>query len=229
MTGCWCPLGLLTSLPAEDETAIDILLIGDSTVTDAAGWGKAFADRCRETATVHNLAVGGRSSRSWHDEQRLPAALALKPDIVIVQFGHNDQPGKGRERETDPATTYREFLRLYVTAFREIGAKAILVSSVTRRTFDTQGKIASSLTPWAEATGAVALEMGVPFIDLHSTSIALHNEMGPDASMGFNPKPDDRTHFNEIGARAVADLIIRDLQTLSPELAQHLRQAPTGP
>jgi lysophospholipase L1-like esterase len=215
---------LSATLPAQ-ETTIDIVLIGDSTVTDKSGWGKTFALRFDDRVTVHNLAVGGRSAKSWHDEQRLPAALDLKPDFVFIQFGHNGQPGKGPERETDPATTYRDFLRLYVTASRDVGAQPILVSSVTRRTFDAQGTINSSLTPWAAAAGAVAAEMGVPFIDLHTASVSLHNRMGVEASMRFNPKENDVTHFNEIGAQAIADLIIGDVRTLSPVLAGYLRRA----
>jgi hypothetical protein len=120
-------LSLFTPSTAEEAT-IDIVLIGDSTVTDDAGWGKAFAGRFLDTVTVHNLAVGGRSAKSWYDEKRLPAALALKPDFAFIQFGHNGQPGKGPERETDPATTYRDFLRLYVTALRETGTQPVLVS-----------------------------------------------------------------------------------------------------
>jgi lysophospholipase L1-like esterase len=67
-----------------------IALIGDSTVTDTSGWGKAFADRFGGEVTVVNFSVGGRSSRSWHDEQRLPPALAEKPDYVLIQFGHKE-------------------------------------------------------------------------------------------------------------------------------------------
>jgi hypothetical protein len=44
------------------EIALKIALIGDSTVTDAAGWGKAFAGRFEGNVNVINYAVGGRSS-----------------------------------------------------------------------------------------------------------------------------------------------------------------------
>ncbi len=48
-----------------------------------------------------------------------------------------------------------------------------------------------------EAARAVAKELKVPCIDLHAASIALHNQIGPEASMTFNPKVDDTTHFNK--------------------------------
>lgn len=204
--------------------AVKIALIGDSTVTDGAGWGKTFADRFTDGVKVFNFAAGGRSSKSWHHEKRLPAALAVKPDYVLIQFGHNDQPGKGPDRETDPATTYRDFLRLYVTAFREAGAQPVIVSSVTRRTFGKDNKIASTLTPYAEAAKALAAEMKAPFIDLHTLSVEHHNRIGPEASMAYNPKKDDITHFNTKGAQAIAELILQQLQIAAPNLSAYIKK-----
>ena len=200
-----------------------IALIGDSTVTDTSGWGKAFAERFSSEVKVLNFAAGGRSSRSWHDEKRLPPVLAEKPDYVLIQFGHNDQPGKGPERETDPATSYRRYLRLYVDELRKVGARPILLSSVVRRIFDENGKIKSTLGPWAEAARAVAAERNAPFIDLHTASQELHNRMGPEASMTFNLAEGDTSHFNRKGAEAIADLIVARLGDAAPELADCLK------
>ncbi|MHB8897159.1 MAG: rhamnogalacturonan acetylesterase [Thermoguttaceae bacterium] len=216
-------LPFLTGSSAAQEKPVTVALVGDSTVTDDAGWGRAFAARFNDSVTVLNFSAGGRSSKSWYDEKRLPAVLQARPDFVLIQFGHNDQPGKGPERETDPATTYRDYLRIYVTAFREIGATPILVSSVTRRHFDADGKIRSSLAPWAAATKQVAADMKVPFIDLHTASVDYHNRLGPEKSMAFNPKPGDLTHFNAQGAEVVADLVVRQLRQVCPDLARHLK------
>lgn len=219
-------LALVTALAQAEDKRITVALIGDSTVTDQAGWGKAFAGRFDDHVKVVNFAVGGRSSKSWYDEKRLPAVLELKPDYVLIQFGHNGQPGKGPKRETDPKSTYRDYLKIYVNAFRKIGAKPILVSSVTRRRFDENGKIISTLTPWAEAAKAVAREMDVPFIDLHAASVAYHNQIGPEASMALNMKEGDTTHFNEKGAEAIASLIVCEIKKICGELGRHLRSEP---
>ena len=221
-------LAVLATLTGVESAAaqtkeITIALIGDSTVTNAAGWGRAFAERFGPRATVRNFAVGGRSSKSWYDEKRLPAVLEAKPDYVLIQFGHNGQPGKGPQRETDPATSYRDYLKIYINEFRKIGAQPILVSSVTRRTFDEDGKIQSTLTPWAEAAGEVAKEMKVPFVDLHTASVAYHNKIGPEASMAFNPKEGDRSHFNAKGAAVIAELIVAQLKTAVPGLTEYLK------
>lgn len=219
-----------TAAAAPSTNAIlKVALIGDSTVTDSAGWGKAFAGRFGPDVTVKNFAMGGRSSKSWLEENRLPAVLTMKPDYALIQFGHNDQPGKGPTRETDPATTYRDFLRLYVKELRAIGCKPVLASSVTRRMFGADNTIQSSLSPYAEAAQSVARELDVPFIDLHAASVAYHNRIGPEASMAFNPKKDDRTHFNAKGAEAITDLILPELKRSVPDLYRHLKEPAKAP
>ncbi len=217
----------LAADPGPSAATLRVALIGDSTVTDHAGWGKAFAGRFGEEVEVLNFAVSGRSSKSWYDEKRLAQVLEAKPDYVLIQFGHNGQPGKGPERETDPASTYRDYLKLYVEEFRAIGAKPIIVSSVTRRRFDGEGKIRTTLRPWAEAAKAVAEELKVPFVDLHAASVRHHNEIGPKASMTFNLKKGDITHFNQRGGEAISDLVIGELQLVAPDLSAHLK-SPAG-
>jgi len=203
---------------------VKIALIGDSTVTDDSGWGKAFADWFSDEVEVLNFALNGRSSKSWYKENHLPAVLSVKPDYVLIQFGHNDQPGKGFERETDPATSYRDYLKIYIKAFRAIGARPIIVSSVTRRIFDANEKIESTLTPWAGAAQAVCQELNVIFIDLHANSIKYHNQIGATASMTFNLEEGDTTHFNRKGAAAIADLIIRELKVVVRDLDPYMKQ-----
>lgn len=227
----------LAETAGSGDEEIVVALVGDSTVTDTAGWGKAFAGRFGKNVRVINFAQGGRSAKSWLAEDRLPAALEAEPDYVLVQFGHNGQPGKGPERETDPATTYREYLRRYVEEFRGIGAEVILVSSVTRRDFNGEGEIRTlppadgkfgkgvtrPLLPWAEAAAAVAGEMDAPFVDLYRTSVAYHNHIGEEASWTFSPKENDITHFNEAGAEAIANLVVDGLRQSGSGLADHLR------
>jgi pectinesterase len=204
-------------------TSVTVALVGDSTVTDRNGWGKGFAARARTNVTVRNFAAGGRSSKSWYDEGRLPSVLAAQPDYVLVQFGHNDQPGKGPDRETDPATSYRDYLKIYVSACRGIRATPIIISPVTRRTFGECGRIRSTLAPWADGARAVAEASRAPFVDLHALSVQYHNTVGAETSAAFNPKGGDSTHFNQKGADAIADLIVEELSAIVPDLAACFR------
>src|SRR5262245_34570880 len=70
-----------------------IVLVGDSTVTDTGGWGRAFAALLKPGAECVNLARSGSSSKSYYDQGYWRHALAQKPEFILIQFGHNDQPG----------------------------------------------------------------------------------------------------------------------------------------
>ncbi|MDF1810660.1 MAG: GDSL-type esterase/lipase family protein [Verrucomicrobiales bacterium] len=211
-----------------------VALIGDSTVTDSAGWGKAFANHFGDNVVVKNFAMGGRSSKSWLAEDRMQEVRDAMPDYMLIQFGHNGQPGKGPRRETDPATTYREYLKVYIDEARMSGAVPILLSPVTRRDFSESGKIRTDsnldgpgrtrpLKPRADAAKALANELGVSFIDLYQLSVEHHNETGEAVSATYSPKEGDITHFNEAGAVAISGLIVDDLKKVEPNLAVFLK------
>ena len=87
---------------------IRFVLAGDSTVTDDAGWGRAFAELLSDDAECINLAKSGRSSRSYRTEGWWQKCLDAKPRYLLIQFGHNDQPGKGPERESAAETDFRQ-------------------------------------------------------------------------------------------------------------------------
>jgi pectinesterase len=207
-----------------------IVLAGDSTVAEKSGWGPGFKRFVTPDAECINAAIGGRSSKSYRDEHRWEPALALHGDYYLIQFGHNDQPGKGPKRETDAATTFASNMARYVDDVRAIGAQPILVTSLTRRTFDPQhpGKIRSTLTPYVEAVRRVATEKQVPLIDLHARSIALCEELGPEKTRALNPKLEngdlDTTHLAGEGSVVFAKLVAEDLGRVVPRLAPYLRR-----
>ena len=151
-------LSVQTSALAVEENAspkVRFALAGDSTVAENSGWGPAFAKLLAPTAECLNFARGGQSSKSFRDSKNWQKALDSKPNYILIQFGHNDQPGKGPNRETDPKTTYPENLSRFVDEARAIGAEPVLITSMARRTFDN-GKIRHDLEPYAEAVRKVA-------------------------------------------------------------------------
>lgn len=203
-----------------------IALAGDSTVTDKAGWGAAFAKLLVPEAECLNFAASGRSSKSFRDEGRWQKVLASKPAFILIQFGHNDMPGKGPERETDPATTFQENLSRYIDDARAVQAQPILVTSLARRVFEN-GKLRGELRPWADAAAKVAQEKKVPLVDLFARSMALHEKLGQEKSDAFNPPSrsgkTDRTHLNPYGAQIIAQLIAEELRKVAPECARLLK------
>lgn len=236
------------ALPAAEPPlphAPKIVLVGDSTVASTSGWGDAFAKLLAPGVVCENLALGGRSSKSYRDEGHWAKVQAAKPDWVLIQFGHNDQPGKGPLRETDAKTTFRENLARYVEEVRAMGAKPVLVTSLTRRNFNTQGKIAAGelevktpdgrvlkfpeyLGDYVAGTKAVAAELKVPLIDLNARSIEQMNQLGPEAAIAFDaaskdPSKPDKTHLSEKGAEETAKLVADEVRKQVPELAALLK------
>lgn len=174
--------------------ASKIVLVGDSTTAVIGGWGPSFcAYHVTSFAACVNLARGGRSSGNYVTEGSWDIALSeLKtPGFdkvwVLIQFGHNDQPGKPG-RSTDLKTEFPANLRRYVTESRAAGAIPILVTPLTRRMFK-DGKVGNDLEPWAEATRKVAAEMQVPLIDLNAKSAAAVQALGPALANRFAQMP----------------------------------------
>ena len=225
-------LVIVTAMADEPLPRLRIILIGDSTVAsydkpppdrpDLTGWGQVFGEFFGDRVDVVNLAKSGRSSRSFIREGLWKQALASPADFVFIQFGHNDQPGKG-DRTTDPKGDYQDFLRQYIDEARERKMKPVLVTPVARRTF-ANGKIHTSLQPYADAMKTVGREKQVPVVDLHSASLELLGRLGDEVSADFSPSKDDRTHFSRKGAKAIAELVAKSLPETVPELRRYLMQ-----
>ena len=175
-----------------------IVLVGDSTMAVKSGWGAAFCgDHLSSFVACVNLARGGRSSGSYRAEGSW--ALALKEissggfveTYVLIQFGHNDQPGKPG-RSTDLATEFPANMKRYVEEVRAAGGVPILVTPLTRRQFK-DGKLIDDLGPWAQAVKTVAAETNTPLIDLHARSMAAVQTLGPVEAMTLaQAAPDPR-------------------------------------
>ena len=218
------------SASAQTSPAIHIVLVGDSTVTEGSGWGLGFRQLAAPGVRVTNTAQNGRSSKSFRDEGHWATALAAKGNYYLIQFGHNDQPGKGPERETDPATTFPANMARYVDEVRAIGATPILVTSLVRRTFSPTdpARLTSTLGPWVEAVKRVAAENHVPVIDLDAASRALCERLGPAETARLNVKKDDgtwdTTHLDAAGSLVFAKLVVEDLKRVVPALAPLFRE-----
>ncbi|MHB8969779.1 MAG: rhamnogalacturonan acetylesterase [Pirellulaceae bacterium] len=226
-----CAANLVTAAENADGLApLRIALVGDSTVASypeppadrpsLTGWGQVFEEFFSDRVVVLNHAVSGRSSKSFIGEGLWRKTLEAKPDYVLIQFGHNDQPDKG-ERSTDANTDYQEYLRQYVQDARAQGAIPILVTSVARRTFQ-DGKPQTTLQPYVDAMKKVGQELHVPVIDLHGASLAVFAELGDAGSADLSPSTTDRSHFSRKGARTMAKLVAEALPQVVPALQPYL-------
>lgn len=226
-----CAAALSHASPAWAEARV--LLVGDSTVATRNGYGDALCGLFKWQVECVNLGRNGRSTKSYRADGSWDAVTSLlatrkegTTTWVLVQFGHNDQPGKA-ERATDLATEYPANLARYVDEIRAAGAKPILVTPLTRRMFRPDGTHANDLRPWAEATRAVAKAKDVPLLDLNAESAAAVAAMGQARAdkLAEEPAPSprfDRTHLGPRGAALFARMVAKGLRDVAPEAASAL-------
>jgi pectinesterase len=227
------PLPLLAATLFFHGTArpapVRIVLVGDSTVNDGGGWGPGFRASFTPDVEVANFALNGRSSKSFRTEGAWAKATAQPSAYVLIQFGHNDCPGKGPERETDPNTTFRDNLARYVDEARAAGAKPVLVTSIVRRVFSADGKFKpDTLVPYAEAARRLAAEKNVPLMDMYELTRKQAETLGPAGVAEINPvskdgKP-DATHLNPKGQREIGRIAALEFTRVVPAMRPYLRE-----
>jgi lysophospholipase L1-like esterase len=236
------PLPLLLmvfSLPGVKKTKI--WLIGDSTMSvketkayPETGWGMPFAYFWDSTVIVDDRAMNGRSTRTFIEEKRWEPVIRdmQEGDWVFIQFGHNDEvPTK---KSYVPEKDFKAYLVKYITDTRSKKANPVLITPVARRKFDSTGHIQETHAVYAQIVRDVAKETNVPLIDLSEKSKALYQQMGPEASTylfnylkaGEHPNyPDgkqDDTHFNELGARKIAELVLEEIKNQQLDIGKRI-------
>jgi lysophospholipase L1-like esterase len=155
-------------------------------------------------------------------------------DYVFIQFGHNDEVKTKISYTTEQEFT--ENLSRYVAESKAKKAIPVLITPVARRKFDSGGRIQGTHDVYSNLVRRVAKKMAVPLIDLDLKSQALLEQMGPGGSKylfnhllpGEHPnypggKIDD-THFSELGARKMAQIVLAEIRSLRLELATHIYQ-----
>jgi lysophospholipase L1-like esterase len=165
-------LFLLALVPPKNK--IKVWLVGDSTMANKevkaypeTGWGMPFANFFDSTVVVDNRAKNGRSTKSFIAEGLWQPILdnPSEGDYVFIQFGHNDEGKEKVGRYTTPDEFKTNLIR-YVNETRAKKANPVLITPVTRRNFDSTGKIRETHPVYADAVREVAKQAGVPPLDL---------------------------------------------------------------
>ncbi|MGZ9121401.1 MAG: rhamnogalacturonan acetylesterase [Gemmatirosa sp.] len=223
--------------PAPRAARLTLWLIGDSTMAERAdttrtperGWGQALP-RFLDTAAVavRNHAANGRSTRSFLAEGRWDSVRTrLRPgDVVLIQFGHNDQKDQDPARYTNPYSAYRRNLERFVAETRARGATPVVLSSIVRRHFNPGGVLQDTHGAYPWVARAVAREAGVGFVDHQLLTEELVGRAGPERSKSLYVwvgEQRDDTHLSAAGADSVARLAARELRRLGGPLARHVR------
>ncbi len=197
-----------------------VYLVGDSTVCEydnntvsaynRYGWGMKLADQFNGV-TVRNLALSGRSSRSFLNETNYNTLCSSigSGDYLFIQFGHNDEktdentyPGLGTYPNLDWNTldgsgknasgqySYEWILlNRYAKNARDAGAVPVLVTPITRRAANGQPYYQAH-TDYQQGLLSMAASNGIAAIDLTALTTDLYNQLytagGSDATAALH-------------------------------------------
>ena len=225
-----------------DYNKITIWLVGDSTMSvkeksayPETGWGMPFAIFFDSTVAVNNVAQNGRSTKSFIEEGRWKNVMdnLHAGDYVLIQFGHNDEVKEKVGRYTTP-DEFSNNLDRFVKDVRSKNAIPVLITPVARRKFDSSGNITDTHQQYAQLVIDVAKKDNVALIDLNKESMNLLQQTGTENSKYFFNylKPgehpnypegkEDDTHFNELGARKMAEIVLQEINSQQLPLAKRI-------
>jgi lysophospholipase L1-like esterase len=230
----------LSFLPI-DKKKIKVWMIGDSTMSikeikayPETGWGMPFVYFFDSTVMVDNRAKNGRSTKTFITEKLwLPVAENMQEgDYLFIQFGHNDEVKTKASYSTEEE--FKANLTLYVNEARIKKVTPVLLTPAARRRFDSTGKVIGTHDLYSSIVRTVAKENNVPLIDLDSKSQMMLQQLGVEGSKllynhlqpGEHPNypagVKDDTHFSELGARKMAEIVLSEIRNLKLDLSDRI-------
>lgn len=231
---------------------IKVFLVGDSTVASFEddyvlpryGYGTQLREYLRDEAKVVNLALSGRSSKSFISE---PNYQTLKEnlkagDYLIIGFGHNDEKSDDLERFTDATLPYTNeasfgyhLYEYYIKLAQSVGAIPILCTPIVRASTKdnyTGNEGHNTATgDYSQVIRDLGAELDVDVIDLTALTMERYMTLGFDEAKKYHSVisgkydadgktivPDyatvDKTHLNIYGAKYIAYVLATELAKL---------------
>lgn len=248
--------------PEPPEEKATVWVVGDSTVSafnDAYyypryGWGTQLDKYFDSSLTVRNLALSGRSSKSYTQDTEYAALLSgmQQGDYLLVGFGHNDEKAEA-DRYTNPNGDYQtagsfanSLYENYIKPAKEAGVTVILCTPVVRRT--ATGEWSNSNLHITSASGAfeggdyaqsirtLGQTLGIPVVDMTSMTKELYDSLGAQETVNLHSWTSskassvDNTHTNIWGGTYNAYLITQEIKRQNvPGISTHIltAQAPS--
>ncbi|KAK7452612.1 hypothetical protein CaCOL14_004480 [Colletotrichum acutatum] len=212
-----------SAAPSADKRAAKppaFFLAGDSTTavqsTGGGGWGNGFLSFLKKPAFGTNYGRNGRttvdyvSQGHWATVKDAVKSNTASFDVyVTIQFGHNDQ----KPEKNISLDQYQTNLGNLAKEIKALGATPILVTPLTRRSFNSAGVVTNNLSNERERTIAAATETKTTYIDLNLNSRKYVQAIGETKAHSYNLVESDNTHLNAEGSvvfgRLVADLVLQ--------------------
>ena len=238
--------------------AATVWTVGDSTVCSfndtyyypRYGWGTQLEHYFDSSLTVKNLALSGRSSKSYVQEEQYQTLMqGMKAgDYLFVGFGHNDEKAD-KGRYTNPNGNYltegsfaNSLYVNYVKPAQEKGVTVVLCTPIVRRTAtgiweDSNLHITSDSGKfeggnYAEAIRKMGEDLDITVVDMTTLTKNLYDELGADETLNLHAWTSssgtsvDNTHTNIYGARYNAYMMTRILKEQNiPGLSEHIKEA----
>ncbi|MDS0526321.1 carbohydrate esterase family 12 protein [Clostridium sp. SHJSY1] len=224
----------------------NIWIVGDSTVSSfndnyyypRYGWGTQIGNYLDGSFSIQNLALSGRSSKSFTVEPQYSTLLkGMKSgDYLLVGFGHNDEKTEV-ERYTNPNGTYLDegsfansLYKNYIKPAKEAGCKVILCTPIVRRTetgewSGTNIHITEDFGEfvggdYSKAIKVLGKTLNIPVVDMTSLTKSLYDKLGPNETLNLHAWTSskavsvDNTHTNIWGAKYNAYFITKAIKEL---------------
>ena len=216
-------------------------MAGDSTMAIKAtqafpetGWGMPFVHFWDSSVTVINKSKNGASTRTFNEDGLWQSIVqqAEAGDYVFIQFGHNDEVPTKKSYTT--CDEFKNNLKRFISETRSKNAIPVLLTPVARRKFDSTGLTEDTHEVYARLVRYVADDEKVILIELNQKSLALYQQLGVEPSKmlflhlrksehpNYPDGKEDNTHFSELGARLVAELVLHEIREKIPELAARI-------
>lgn len=260
----------LTGVSAADENSgadasdkATVWVVGDSTVSGFEdkyyypryGWGTQLDNYLDDTLQVNNLALSGRSSKSFTTEDNYQTLLTgmKSGDYLLIGFGHNDEKAE-KDRYTNPNGDYKaagsfanSLYENYIKPAQAAGTTVIICTPIVRRTASDGGWKNSELHitetsgeyeggDYAQAIRKLGTDLNIPVVDMTAMTKELYDTLGAGETLYLHAWTSskegsvDNTHTNIWGGKYNAYLITQKIKELKVAgIADHIitAEAPT--
>ncbi len=247
-----------TSVQATVDNPSTLWVIGDSTVSSFTdnyyypryGYGTQLSNYIDGAYTVQNLALSGRSSKSYTADPEYQTLLTgMKAgDYLLIGFGHNDEKTEA-DRYTNPNGTYQDegsfansLYKNYIQPAEAAGCKVILCTPIVRRPAtgvwtDSYLHITSTVGDYPggdypKAIRDLGTTLSIPVVDMTVLTKNLYDQLGSEETINLHAWTSskstsvDNTHTNIWGGKYNAYLATRAIKELNISgLSEHILDA----
>ena len=236
-------------------------VIGDSTLSSFKdryyypryGWGTQIDKYLDGTYEVKNIALSGRSSKSYvNDKEYNELTSGMKQgDYLLIGFGHNDEKAEA-DRYTDPNGDYKtagsfanSLYENYIKPAQAAGTTVILCTPIVRRTATAEWSDSNlHITKdsgdfkggdYAQSIRNLGKELNIPVVDMTKMTKELYDTLGPDETVNLHAWTSskatsvDNTHTNIYGGTYNAYLVTKTIKELGVSgISEHItaKEAP---